>query len=315
MPQYNSENPYIITKFPGEYFIDETQRFTVPKMIYGSKPTDGGNLIIEADEYENFIAKEPLAKKYIRRYIGAEEFLYNKLRYCLWLKDCPPDELRKMKFVYERVKNVREFRLQSQKTATRKSAEKPTLFQEIRQPDSDYICVPAVSGESRRYIPMAWVNKNVIAGNAVQCIPNATLWLFGQLESIVHMAWMHAVSGRLGISYRYSAQITYNNFVFINADKKRLARIEKAAQKILDARAKFPNASLADLYDEVSMPYELREAHAENDAAVMDAYGYPPNFTELQIVTDLFYRYEAMITQIPESMIAATSRRNFSENI
>ncbi|MBQ7704865.1 MAG: methylase, partial [Selenomonadaceae bacterium] len=206
---------------------------------------------------------------------------------------------------------VRESRLQSPKAATRKAADKPTLFTEIRQPDSDYLCVPLVTSSARKYIPIGWVSKDVIASNLCSVIPNATLWLFGQLESIVHMAWMRAVGGRLGNGYRYSAEIVYNNFVFINADKKRLARIEKAAQKILDARAKFPNASLADLYDEVSMPYELRQAHAENDAAVMDAYGYPPNFSELQIVTDLLYRYQAMLTKIPESMVAATSRRNF----
>ena len=307
----SAENPYIITKFPGEYFIDETKRFTVPPMIYGSMPNDGGNLIIEAADYEDFIKNEPAAEKYIRRFIGAREFLYNEMRYCLWLVDCPPDELRKMKFVYERVKKVREYRLNSKSAQTRKAADKPTLFFQISQPTTDYLCVPQVTSENRRYIPMGWMPKEVIASNLVSVIPNATLWLFGQLESVVHMAWMRTVAGRLKSDYRYSAQIVYNNFVFINADKKRKARIEAAAQKILDARAKFLNASLADLYDEVSMPYELRQAHAENDAAVMDAYGYPPNFTESQIVTDLFYRYEAMLTEIPESKIAATSRRNF----
>ena len=244
--------------------------------------------------------------------IGGEEFLYNKPRYCLWLVDCPPDELRKMKLVYERVKAVKEYRLKSKRQQTRKSAEKPTLFGEIRQPETDYICVPETTSENRRYIPMAWINKNIIASNACLVIPNATLWLFGQLESIVHMAWMRAVAGRLEMRYRYSASIVYNNFIFINADKKRKARIEKAAQQILDARANYPNASLADLYDEVSMPYDLRAAHKENDAAVMDAYGYPPDFTESQIVADLFYRYEAMTTDIPESKIAATGRRNFN---
>ncbi len=304
-------NPYIITKFPGEYYIDETQRFTVPRMIFGSKPTDGGNLIIEAEDYEDFIKREPAAKKYIRRYIGAEEFINNKMRYCLWLVDCPPDELRKMPLVYKRVKAVKEFRLKSQKAATRKSADKPTLFQEIRQPKTDYLCVPLHSGESRKYIPIGWVDKDIIAGNACSVIPDASLWLFGQLTSIVHMAWMRVVAGRLGMSYRYSGTIVYNNFIFINADKKRKARMERAAQKILDARANYPNASLADLYDEVAMPPDLREAHNENDAAVMDAYGYPPNFTELEMVRDLLLRYEAMKLPIPESKIAATSRRIF----
>ena len=313
MQEYNKDNPYIVFKFKGDYFIDTTQiAFTVPRMIYGSMPNDGGNLIIEADEYEDFIKREPAAEKYIRRFIGAKEFLYNKRRYCLWLKDCPPDELRKMKLVYERVKAVREFRLESKRGATRKLAEKPMLFGEIRQPDADYICVPETTGESRKYIPMAWVSKNVIASNLCLVIPNAELWLFGQLESVVHMAWMRAICGRLGISYRYSAKIVYNNFAFINADKKRKAKIEKAAQKILDARANYPNASLAVLYDEVSMPPDLRQAHKENDAAVMDAYGYPSNFSELEIVRDLLYRYEAMTTGIPESKIAATSRRKFT---
>ena len=312
MAQDTVDNPYIVTKFPGKYYIDETNRFTVPLMNFGSKPTDGGNLIIEAEDYEDFIKNEPAAQKYIHRYIGAEEFINNKMRYCLWLVDCSPDELRKMPLVYKRVKAVKEFRLQSQKAATRKSADTPTLFQEIRQPKTDYLCVPLHSGESRKYIPIGWVDKNVIAGNACSVIPDATLWLFGQLTSIVHMAWMRVVAGRLGISYRYSNTIVYNNFVFINADKKRKAKMEKTAQKILDARANYPNASLADLYDEVSMPPDLRQAHNENDAAVMDAYGYPSNFTEEQMVADLFLRYQAMLTNIPESKIAATSRRKFN---
>ena len=311
MAQDTVDNPYIITKFPGKYFIDETNRFTVPRMIKGSQPTDGGNLLIEADEYEDFIKNEPAAEKYIRRFIGAEEFINDKMRYCLWLVDCPPDELRKMPLVYKRVKAVREFRLQSQKAATRKAADKPTLFTEIRQPKTDYLCVPRHSGESRKYIPIGWVDKNIIAGDACSVIPDATLWLFGQLTSIVHMAWMRVVAGRLGMSYRYSGTIVYNNFVFINADKKRKAKMEKTAQKILDARANYPNASLADLYDEVSMPPDLRKAHNENDAAVMDAYGYPSNFTEEQMVADLFLRYQAMLTGIPETLIAATSRRKF----
>ena len=312
MPEYTTDNPYIITKFPGKYFIDEKNRFTVPRMINGSKPTDDGNLIIEAEDYEDFIKNEPAAEKYIRRYIGAREFIHNELRYCLWLVDCPPDELRKMKFVYERVKAVREFRLKSKDKDTVKDAEKPALFQEIRQPKTDYLCVPRHSSEKRKYIPIGWMNKDIIAGDAVQCIPDATLWLFGQLTSIVHMAWMRVVAGRIRMDYRYSATIVYNNFVFINADKKRKAKIEKAAQKILDARANYPNASLADLYDEVAMPLDLRKAHNENDAAVMDAYGYPPNFTEEQMVADLFLRYQAMLTNIPESKIAATSRRKFN---
>lgn len=267
----------------------------VPKMTYGSKPVDGGNLIIEAEDYEEFIKREPAAKKYIRRFIGSEEFINNKIRYCLWLVDCKPAELKKMPLVYKRVKNVREFRLQSKKAATRKAADKSMLFNEIRQPDSDYICVPAVSGESRRYIPMAWVSKDVIASNACSFIPDATVYLFGILTSSVHMAWMRVIAGRLGISYRYSGTLVYNCFPFVQSTDEETEIIEDTAQKILDVRAKYPESSLADLYDEVSMPYDLRKAHQENDMAVMDAYGYPYDLDEEKIVSDLLYRYEALI--------------------
>ena len=311
MTDTQPENPYIIDDTGFEYEIDPNSRFTVPPMINGSKPTDGGNLIIEAADYEDFIRREPRAKKYIRRYIGSDEFIHNKIRYCLLLVDCPPNELKSMKLVYERVKACRQFRLQSVKAQTRKDADRAWLFQDIRQPASDYICVPRVSSELRRYIPMSWVSKDVIAGDAVQCIPNATLWLFGNLTSSVHMAWMRVVAGRLENRYRYSGSVVYNNFAFVNADKKRRARIEAAAQGILDARAKFPDASLADLYDETIMPVELRAAHNENDAAVLDAYGYPADWNETQIVSDLLYRYEALAKGNDLSKIAATSRRNF----
>ena len=311
MTDTQHENPYIIDDTGFEYEIDPHSRFTVPPMINGSKPTDNGNLIIEAADYDAFIQREPAAKKYIRRYIGSDEFIHNKMRYCLWLVDCPPNELKSMKLVYERVKACRQFRLKSVDASTRRAADRAWLFQAIRQPASDYICVPRVSSELRRYIPMSWVSKDVIAGDAVQCIPNATLWLFGMLESSVHMAWMRVVAGRLRNDYRYSGSIVYNNFAFVNADKKRWARIEAAAQGILDARAKFPDASLADLYDETIMPVELRAAHNENDAAVLDAYGYPADWNETQIVNDLLYRYEALRDGNDLSKIAATSRRNF----
>ena len=266
----------------------------VPPMIKGSQPTDGGNLIIEAADYEDFIAREPAAKKYIRRFIGSEEFINNKMRWCLWLVDCPPNELRQMKLVYERVKKVREFRLESTKAATRKAAEKSWLFTEIRQPDTNYILVPAVSGESRRYVPMAFMTPDVIASNLVSVIPNADIFLFGMLESIVHMAWMRVVAGRLGISYRYSGTLVYNNFPFVEVNEKQRAKISAAAQKILEARAKFPNASLADLYDELAMPAELRAAHRANDKAVLEVYGYDYDMDEEAMVVDLLERYDEL---------------------
>ena len=267
----------------------------VPPMINGSKPTDDGNLIIEADEYEDFIKREPAAQKYIRRYIGAKEFINNLPRYCLWLVDCPPGELRKMKLVYERVKAVREFRLKSKDKDTVKDAEKPTLFQEIRQPETDYLCVPRHSSETRRYIPIGWMSKDVIAGDAVQCIPNATLYLFGLLISKVHMDWVRVIAGRIRMDYRYSSSICYNCFPFVQAEEDEEETIKGTAQNILDVRAKYPESSLADLYDEVSMPLDLRKAHKENDAAVMDAYGYPYNLDKEKLVSDLLYRYEALV--------------------
>ena len=199
-----------------------------------------------------------------------------------------------MKLVYERVKKVREFRLESTKAATRKAAEKPTLFQEIRQPDKNYIVVPNVSGESRRYIPMGFMTPDVIASNLVSVIPNADIFLFGMLESIVHMAWMRVVAGRLGISYRYSGTLVYNNFPFEEVTERQRAKISATAQKILEARAKFPNASLADLYDELAMPAELRAAHRANDKAVLEVYGYDYDMDEEAMVVDLLERYDEL---------------------
>ena len=285
----------------------------VPIMIQGNRPIDDGNLILSVAERDELIKKCPQAEKYIRRFIGSEEFINNKMRYCLWLVDCSPAELRKMTPVYERVKNVKQFRLQSKRGATYKLADKSWLFAEIRQPDTDFIVVPAVSGESRKYIPMGFMTPDIIVSNLVSFIPDGNLYLFGLLNSVVHMAWMRIVAGRLGISYRYSGTLVYNNFPFINTDSKRRAKIESAAQAILDARAKYPDSSLADLYDENVMPVELRAAHRANDFAVMDAYGYPDSWynDEEKIVVDLLYRYEALTKGGPKSRIAAISRRNF----
>ena len=310
----SSENPYIIDDTNIVYEIDPHKRFTVPRMTKGSQPTDGGNLILSAEERNELIKKCPPAEKFIRQYMGADDFINNKIRYCLWLVDCPPNELRKMTPVYERVLKVKSFRLKSQKAATRKWADKAWLFTENRQPDTDYLIVPRVSGERRKYIPMGFMPPEIIASDACSFIPNCPIFLFGTLTSNVHMAWMRVVAGRLGMSYRYSGTIVYNNFIFINADAKRRAKIEATAQTILDARAKYPDSSLADLYDENVMPPELRAAHRANDMAVMDAYGYPKDWydDERKIVIDLFQRYEAMLNGNDLSKIAATSRRNFN---
>lgn len=264
----------------------------VPEMTKGSQPTDNGNLIIEADDYEAFIKAEPAALKYIRPLLGSEEFIHGQKRYCLWLVDCPPNELRSMKKVFARVKAVREFRLKSSKAKTREDAETPTLFQEIRQPNSNYILVPSVSGESRKYVPIGFLPPEVITTNLAFTIPGATLYHFGVLTSIVHNAWMRVVAGYLGTSYRYSATIVYNNFPWPSVTVAQERAIELAAAKILEVRAKYAESSLADLYDATAMPADLKRAHRENDAAVLAAYGFAQNLSEAEIVARLMKMYQ-----------------------
>ena len=252
----------------------ETPFFRVPPMIYGSAPRDGGNLILTPEEKDDLIKKNPRAEKWIRPFVGSLEFIRGKKRFCLWLEDCPPDELRKIPLVYERVKKVREHRLSSKRTITRKFADKPTLFVEARQPTSDYLLVPCVSSSRREYIPIGYMSAEVVASNATFTVPDADLFLFGVLTSSVHMTWTKMVCGRLRNDYRYSNTICYNCFPFpLFYPETWRPRVEKSAQKILDARKNYPNASYADLYDEISMPYDLRRAHEENDAAVLSLYG------------------------------------------
>ena len=273
----------------------------VPEMFFGNMPNDGardkdgnyvgGNLIIKAEDYEDFIKKEPAAKKFIRPYIGAEEFINGKKRYCLWLVDATPNEIKNMPLVYKRVKAVKEIRSKSKAPATREAANFPALFYQISHTETNYILVPRVSSENRRYVPMGFLPPNVIASDATLIIPNAGLYEFGVLTSKVHMAWMREVAGRLEMRYRYSKQIVYNNFVWCEPTAEQRAKIESTAQKILDVRAKFPDSTLADLYDETLMPLELRRAHKENDKAVMAAYGFGAEMTEPEIVSALMKKY------------------------
>lgn len=280
----------------------KTPFFRVPEMIYGSKPTDGGHLLLSPAERDELIIKNPRAEKWIYPFLGAEEFINGKKRYCLWLVDCPPDELRKMPLVYERVKNVREFRLASKKATTRRDADKPMLFQEIRQPKDNYILVPRHSSERRRYIPIDYVSSKVICGDSNQMIPNAELFHFGILTSSVHMAWVRMVCGRLESRYRYSNTICYNCFPFpLFYPDSYKPRVEVTAQKILDARKNYPNASLADLYDEISMPYDLRKAHEENDLAALSLYGrLKPDMDEETMQVKLLYMYDALLEHFGE---------------
>lgn len=271
---------------------------SVPKMSSGGKPVEGGNLIFTTDEKSEFLKKEPKAKKYFRPFVGSEDYINNHSRWCLWLTDCSPKELRSMPYVMERVEAVRQFRLSSVKEATRKYADYPTRFMEIKQPESDYILVPATSSEKRRYIPMGYVDKNVIASNATSFVPNATLFHFGVLTSNVHMAWMRAVAGRLEMRYRYSVNIVYNNFPWCTPTDEQKATIEYTAHMILDARTKYRDCSLADLYDETTMPPELRKAHQLNDKAVMQAYGFWGKLnTESECVAELMKMYQDIINK------------------
>ena len=229
-------------------------------------------MIIEDDEYQDFIKMEPEAEKYIKRLVGSVEFINNKNRWCLWLVGISPSEIRKMPSVLKRVQQCKEDRENSPDEGRRKLAEKPALFRETKNPES-YIVIPAVSSERRKYIPIGFLDKNTIATNLVITIPEAKLYHFGIIASNVHMSWVRAVCGRLKSDYRYSKDIVYNNFPWPNPTDEQRAKIEQTAQAILDARAIYPDSSLADLYDELTMPPELRKAHQENDKAVMAAYG------------------------------------------
>lgn len=265
-----------------DFFIDSRAipLFDVPQINKGSQPTDGGNLIIKADEYEDFIKAEPRAKEYIHEFLGSVEFINAKKRYCLWLKGISPNQLTAMPLVLSRIQRVREFRLASKKAATRKWADNPALFTEDRQPDKNYIAIPEVSSQRRRYVPMGFLTPDIICSNKLQVIPDAELYHFGILESNIHMSWMRAVCGRLKSDYDYSGKIVYNNFPWPDPTDAQRSAIEVTAQAILDARALYPDASLADLYDPLTMPSELRRAHQKNDIAVMKAYGMPIKETD-----------------------------------
>ncbi len=288
-------NPYLIDA-PTVFVGNRKKPISdVPEMIKGSSPVDDGNLIIEADDYDDFVKKEPNATKYIRRFVGAREFLHNTSRYCLWLDGITPKELNSLPLVKERVNKTRAFRLASKKAATRKFADMPTRFMEMRQPEGDYIIVPRVSSENRRYLPMAYMRGEVICSDSNIIIPHITLYHFGVLNSNVHMAWMRTVCGRLKSDYRYSNTIVYNNFPWPAPTEAQRQKVEKTAQAILDARALYPDSSLADLYDEVAMPPELRKAHQANDRAVMEAYGFnAKGMTESLCVAELFKLYQTI---------------------
>lgn len=269
----------------------------VPKMINGSKPADGGNLLLSNEEKHKLLEIEPQAEKFIRPFLGADEFINNIPRWCLWLVEVSPNELRAMPHVMQRVEAVRSMRSASKDAQTKKDAATPTLFQKIRQPVEPYLLVPSVSSENRLYIPIGYLQPEIIVSNLVYSIPNATLYHFGILTSTMHNAWMRTVCGRLESRYRYSVGIVYNNFPWPEPADKQQKTIETAAQGILDARAKFPDSTLADLYHPVTMPPELVAAHRKLDKAVDTAYGKKSFVSEAERVAFLFERYQQLVNR------------------
>ena len=297
----NNINAYLLDA-PDEFICNRSKPlWNVPRMMTGNRPADGGNLIIEKEDYEEFIRKEPQAKPYIKKLVGSSEFINNKERWCLWLVGVTPAELRKMPLVLKRVEACKQDRENSPDVGRRKLAETPTLFREINNPAS-FILVPQVSSERRRYVPMGFLDCNTISTNLNFIIPEATMYQFAILTSNIHMAWIRAVCGRLEMRYRYSANIVYNNFPWPEPTEPQRQKIEQTAQAILDARALYPDSSLADLYDELTMPPELRKAHRLNDMAVMEAYGFAKGSeayrNEAACVAELMKLYQKKVEEI-----------------
>ncbi len=287
-------NAYLIAA-PTVFIESRTKAICdIPKMTYGNKPVDGGNLIIEKEDYDSFITSEPKALPYVKRLIGAKEFINGDARWCLWLSGVSPAEIKRMPLVLERVRKVKEMRENSTDEGARKLALTPTTFRETNNPLSAVV-IPCHSSENRKYIPMGFIDDSVVVTNAVLFIPNAQLYHFGIITSNVHMAWTRAVCGRIKSDYRYSKEVVYNNFPWCNPTDEQRAKIETTAQAILDARAFYPDCSLAELYDEVTMPPELRKAHQQNDRAVMQAYGFDvKTMTETTCVAELMRMYREL---------------------
>ena len=289
-------SPYLV-EGPNSFVTAQKQAICdVPKMNFGNQPRDGGYFVIKPDEYQDIISKEPQLTKWLHPYIGAEEFINNKKRWCLWLVDATPADIRASKILREKVEAVYNFRMASKAKTTNGYAKVPAIFAQITQPlGNPYLMIPSTTSSSRKYIPIGFMGADIVSSNLVMVVPNATRYHFGILTSNVHMAWMRIVCGRLGNGYRYSKEIVYNTFPWPTPTDEQKARIEQTAQAILDARALYPDCSLADLYDEVTMPPELRKAHQQNDKAVMQAYGFWGRLnTETECVAELMKMYQEL---------------------
>ena len=286
-------NPYLIDAPDAIIGTRSKPICDVPTISYGNKPSDGGNLILSEEERKRLLSDDPEMDPYVRRYVGARDFINSdEIRYCLWLKGVSPAAYRKNTEVMKRLQAVKEMRLKSTAAPTRALAERPYLFFSTPQTENPYLCIPEVSSGRRKYIPVGFMPNSIIAANTVVIVPDATRYHFGIIDSIVHMAWMRVVCGRLKSDYRYAGSVVYNNFPWPLASEAQRAKIEQTAQGILDARALYPDSSFADLYDDLTMPYELQKAHRANDAAVLEAYGFPKDATESDIVARLFKMYQ-----------------------
>lgn len=302
-PRIYDGDSVIIVKNVSPYLVDGDNVFVesrntplcgVASLLNGGKPTEGGYLILTGDEKEQLLEDNPLAEEFLRPYMMGKDFIDRKPRYCLWMVNANPSTLRKCPKVLERIDSVRHYRLKSPKEATRKKADTPQLFDEVRECPSDYVAIPKVSSINRRYIPIEYLSQKVIPGDSIFMMPDSTLFHFGVLTSGVHMAWTRVICGKLKSDYRYSNTIVYNNFPWPTPTDTQKAKIEQTAQAILDARALYPESSLADLYDELTMPPELRKAHRANDLAVLEAYGFPKDASESEIVARLFKLYQEL---------------------
>lgn len=290
-------SPYMVGYLPQNVVISKHTTNIDPKapiLHYGSMPIDNGYLILNKEDVEAIKEENKDFLKFVRPYRGGNEIINNKTRWCLWLKDANPSEFRKSKFIRDRIEKNQQFRANSKRPQTKELADIPYLFGEIRQPKSSMLVLPKVSSEKRKYIPMPFIDPNTIINGSSLMISDATTYDLGILDSSVHMAWMRIVAGRLEMRYQYSKELVYSNFPWPNVDDKQKEKISQTAQAILDARANYPDASLADLYDSLAMPADLRKAHKANDKAVLQAYNLPADATESEIVAHLFKMYEKL---------------------
>ena len=287
-------SPYLIDA-PNILITNRTKPLCdVPEIGIGNKPIDDGNYLFSDKEKRDFLKIEPTAAPYFRKWLGADEFINGWHRWCLWLGECPPDELRRMKECLKRVEAVRQFRLKSKSTPTRKLANHPTRFHVENMPNGKYILIPRVSSDRRAYIPIGYIRKQTISGDATLIFRDATLYHFGVLTSRIHMAWVRQICGRLGIDYRYSAKLVYNNYPWPKPTETQRKKVEAAAQAVLDARTSHPTSTLADLYDPLTMPKNLSKAHIALDRAVDRCYRTKPFADGHERLEFLFELYEKL---------------------